>query len=177
MKTWKIDTALSPALVAEASGVELPSDGGFDGGFFTTISSDGIKPNTTIIWAVARPGNDGHLRLFAYNGTTVGNSLRLLWSGEAGDWPDTGTPSNGFQPGMPLTISGNPNMVPTVANGMVYVTGYRTVPFVSNLGSGRLRYQSSLSVFGLIPGSLDKPFPETASRAGSEASYWGVVKA
>ncbi len=164
-RTWKVNTSLSPALALEASATALPS-GPQDGGFFTTVSSNGTTANTAIIWAIARPsGSDNHLTLVAFNGTASGGSLAQLWSGSAGTWPNTGTATN------PLTISGNANQVPTVANGRVYVPSYK-----------------QLQIFGLtrkskgraVPGRFQEitqappPIPRPANRPG--ASYWGVVR-
>jgi len=47
---------------------------------------------------------------YPFNGTKSGSTLPLLWSGSAGFWPN---------------VSGNANLVPTVANGKVYVASYR----------------------------------------------------
>jgi hypothetical protein len=105
-ETWTVNTALSPALQLEATSPTLaitPQDPGF----FTSVSSNGTQPNTAIIWAIGRPtGTDNQITLYAFNGTASGSALPLLWSGAAGTWPNLG---------------GNANLVPTVANGRVYV--------------------------------------------------------
>jgi hypothetical protein len=175
--TWKIHTALErqqparPTLVADASGASLPA-GPQDGGFFTAVSSNGTKPNTAIIWAVARPsGEDNHLTLAAFDGTAKGQVLRQLWSGPAGLWPNTGTPSH------PLTITGNANIVPTVAHGRVYVAGYRDFPqYIVPGSSPRPRYRSFLFIFGLVEGAFEhsSPFPQLQLPTGD--AFWGVVK-
>jgi hypothetical protein len=51
--TWKVNGALAPELQSEASDASIAS--GQDGGFFTTVSSNGTKPNTQIIWAISHP--------------------------------------------------------------------------------------------------------------------------
>jgi len=122
LQTWKVDTTKNPALMSEATATLNPawSIGGEDGGFFTSISSDGTNAATQIIWALGRPtGSQNALTLYAFNGTASGSSLPLLWTGTAGTWPNT---------------SGNANLVPTVANGRVYVASYK-----------------SLAIFGLRP--------------------------
>jgi hypothetical protein len=79
-----------------------------------------VAASTQIIWALGRPtGGKNALTLYAFNGTASGSSLPLLWTGTAGAWPNTG---------------GNANLVPTVANGRVYVASYK-----------------SLAIFGLRP--------------------------
>ncbi|HWZ31019.1 MAG TPA: hypothetical protein VNX18_06790 [Bryobacteraceae bacterium] len=155
-KTWKVNTALSPALTLEGSAAALPS-GPQDGGFFTTVSSHGTTANTEVIWAVARPsGGDNHLTLVAFNGTASGASLAQLWSGSAGTWPNTG---------------GNANQVPTVANGRVYVTSYKQLQIFGLRGKSKGRP---------IPGRFQEitqappPIPRPENQPG--ASYWGVVK-
>jgi len=107
VQTWSLTTSGGkPALahVATAPAIEANHQ---DPGFFTSISSNGTASNTAIIWAVGRAaGTDLHLTLYAYNATPSGATLPLLWSGVAGSWPNSG---------------GNSNIVPTVANGFVYV--------------------------------------------------------
>jgi hypothetical protein len=110
VETWKVHTSFRPALTPEASSAALAATSQRPG-FFTTVSSNALEPNTAIIWAIGRPtGFNNHIVLYAFNGTKSGNKLPLLWSGNAGPWP---------------YISGNANLVPTVANGMVYVASYR----------------------------------------------------
>jgi hypothetical protein len=118
--TWLLTTSGSqPSLspVASAPAIEGSPQ---DGGFFTSTSSNGTGPNTAIIWAVGRAaGADNHVTLYAYNATPQGGTLPLLWSGPAGNWPNVG---------------GNANIVPTVANGRVYVASNK-----------------QLQIFGLLP--------------------------
>ena len=111
-RTWKVNTSASTALSLEAAAAAFTS-GPHDGGLFTSVSSDGTTANTALIWAVARPaGTDTHSTLLALNGTASGASLAQLWSGQAGTWPNT---------------NANPNIVPTVANGRVYVASYKQI--------------------------------------------------
>jgi hypothetical protein len=118
--TWTVNTNLTPALTKEAvsplleATVQKP-------GFFTSISSNGTTANTAIIWAVGRPaGTDNHVTLWAFNGTAHSGSLPVLWSGPAGFWNSTPRDAN---------------LVPTVANGKVYVAS-----------------DHQLAIFGLLPG-------------------------
>jgi len=108
--SWKINTSTSQILQAEASA--SISYGKQDGGFFTSVSSNGTAPNSAIIWAVGRPDSSGNIKLYAFNGTASGQSLTQLWSGVAGIW---------------IFMNGNANIVPTVANGHVYVASYKTL--------------------------------------------------
>jgi len=110
VETWTVNTTVSPALQLEASSPALATTPQ-DPGFFTSVSSNGTQHNTAIIWAIGRPtGTDDHITLYAFNGTASGGVLPLLWSGPAGTWPN---------------LSGNANLVPTVANGRVYVASNR----------------------------------------------------
>jgi hypothetical protein len=73
-----------------------------DGGFFTSISSNGTASGSQIIWAVSRPDANLQFWLYAYSGLTLGQ----LFKSPAGFWNNTGA---------------NSNTVPVVANGQVYV--------------------------------------------------------
>jgi hypothetical protein len=107
VKAWSLGASggkPSLSLAASAPPIEATSQ---DPGFFTSVSSNGTAPGSAVIWAVGRAaGGDNHLTLYAYNATPSGGTLPLLWSSIAGSWPNTG---------------GNANVVPTVANGHVYV--------------------------------------------------------
>jgi hypothetical protein len=149
LETWTINTSLTPALTLEASSAPLavtPQSPGF----FTTVSSEGMAPNTAIIWAVGRPtGLDNHVTLYAFSGTKSGSTLPLLWSGSAGFWPNLGA---------------NANIVPTVANGKVYVAGYR-----------------QLAIFGLTapagrPASQLQHPVVLSEQKPQGAVFWGKVK-
>jgi hypothetical protein len=107
VRTWALVTSgPAPKLVEVASSQVLEATGQ-NPGFFTSVSSDGTAPNTAIIWAVGRAaGTDHHLTLYAFDATPSGTLLPLLWSGAAGSWPNTG---------------GNANIIPTVADGRVFV--------------------------------------------------------
>jgi hypothetical protein len=106
---WKINTSPKASLTKLA---QAPTGvgGGQDPGFFTSISSNGTS--SPIVWAVSRPVNSGSTKpvsLFAFDAS---NGLSLLFSAQAGNWQNTG---------------GNANIVPTVANGQVYVPSNKQV--------------------------------------------------
>lgn len=81
---------------------------GQDAGFFTSISSNGTTAGTAVVWAISRPVsvNPGTVSLYAFDPL----SGALLYSAAAGTWPDG---------------DANANLVPTVANGRVYVASYK----------------------------------------------------
>ena len=105
LQTWKVQTSPSPMLVADSWSQSIRS--GQDGGFFTTVSSNGNSNG--IIWAVGRPdgSNSNAIYLDAFDANT-GNPL--VTNMIAGNWPNTG---------------GNANVVPVVTNGKVYVASYK----------------------------------------------------
>jgi hypothetical protein len=83
---------------------------GQDGGFFTTISSNGQQPATAIIWAVNRPRdpNPAMVTLYAFDPTAASGSPPV-YSSVAGSWPNP---------------NANANIVPVVANGKVFVASF-----------------------------------------------------
>jgi len=102
---WKIQTSPKPALIKVSSSPSIV--GSQDGGFFTTISSNGTA--NPIIWALSRPTSaSGHpLFLYAFNPESITSGMmQQLLKVQAGAWPNTG---------------GNSNLVPVVANGEVFV--------------------------------------------------------
>ena len=105
VQTFKVQTSPSPALVADSWSQQITN--GQDGGFFTTVSSNG---NTNgIIWAVGRPDgtNNNAVYLDAFDANTGSPRVQNMI---AGYWPNTG---------------GNANLVPVVTNGKVYVASYK----------------------------------------------------
>ncbi len=113
MTVWKVAYSKKPALVQE-SNIEVGSQQ--SQGFFTAVSSNGTKAATQVIWAVSRPISQSSpvIRLYAYDPAHIDKYQRslLLFNAAAGSWPNT---------------SGNPNVVPLIANGRVYVGAYKTV--------------------------------------------------
>jgi hypothetical protein len=151
---WTVNTANTPALTLEAT---APVTSGQDPGFFTSISSNGTTKNTAIVWAVGRPlsSTDTLVLLQAFDGTASGGALKALWSANAGSWPNT---------------AADADIVPTVANGMVYVASYK-----------------QLQIFGLIrPSRTPKRMtpmafePAVAPPSFAPARgplYWGTIRA
>jgi outer membrane protein assembly factor BamB len=104
-KVWKVTGSPSPKLSIElTSPVDLGA-GGFQKGFFTSISSDLQRPETAIIWAVRRPTDTitANLTLYAFDAADG----KLLYSAPAGTWP--------------RYRGAAANVVATVTNGKVYV--------------------------------------------------------
>ena len=105
VQTFKVQTSPSPALVADSWSQQITS--GQDGGFFTTVSSNGSTNG--VIWAVGRPDGSNNFAVYldAFDANT---GFPLVQNMIAGYWPNTG---------------GNANLVPVVTNGKVYVASYK----------------------------------------------------
>ena len=102
---WKIQTSPTVAFVQE--GAALPIASGQDPGTFTSVSSNGTQAGTAIIWATGRPvdSNPAAVTLYAFAAAPSGGTLPLLYSSQAGTWPNRT----------------DADIVPVVANGRVFV--------------------------------------------------------
>jgi hypothetical protein len=111
---WKLQTTPSPSLVQEHVSSFA---NGQDGGFFTTVSSNGHASNTAIIWAVSRPNDSTHpeVSLGAFDPVTGAQ----IFSAPSGVWGD---------------YDSNANISPVVSNGRVYVASDRQLA-IFGLGS------------------------------------------
>ena len=108
---WKVQTSPTVAFVQE--GAALPVASGQDPGTFTTVSSNGTQAGTAIIWATTRPtdSNPASINLYAFAAAPSGGTLPKLYSSQAGTWP--------------VANNGNANIVPVVADGLVFVASYK----------------------------------------------------
>ncbi len=104
VKVWKLLTSPSTKLMGFAQSPTIST--GQNGGFFTSVSSDGSA--NPIIWALSRPvsHNPANILLYAFNPDSGGTTMTTLFHGVAGLWPNQG---------------GDSNQVPMIANGKVYV--------------------------------------------------------
>jgi hypothetical protein len=122
---------------------------------FTSVSSNGMTPNTAIIWAAARPsGDDNHVTLHAYNGTASAGNLAELWSGVAGFWAN---------------VERNANLVPTIANGKVYVGTYQELAIFGLTGSPNVARNLAVSSALQVPRA-----PAIKELPG--VMFWGTIK-
>jgi hypothetical protein len=121
---WKVaTTAATPALVKESATAALST--GQDGGFLTSISSNGTAAHSQVIWAVTRPVDEVQalIRLDAFDPSTIDPNTHLmtrLFDAPAGTWPS------------PFA---NANIAPLVANHRVYVASFATLT-IFGTGSG-----------------------------------------
>jgi hypothetical protein len=121
---WKVVTSSSapPQLALESTSAPLAT--GQDAGFFTSVTSHGAIPGSQVIWAVSRPANPNPqaVQLYAFDPSQISNGTsKTLFTAAAGSWP------NG---------NGNANIVPTVANGHVYVASYKQLAIFGLAASG-----------------------------------------
>jgi hypothetical protein len=142
---WTVKGTTSPTL-GSTIWANVGVDDGQDPGFFTSISSNGTRSASVVIWGVSRPTDSGPSKIALYG---FNNDAQLLFVGTAGSWPNTG---------------GNANIVPTVANGHVYVASYET-----------------LAIFGLstaapaaLPAVIGKPYQQPLAQG--EHEIYGKIK-
>ncbi len=105
IQVWKLATSPQVSLTNTTSGSISGSIQ--DPGFFTSISSNGAS--NPIIWTLSRPSttnNGSPISLYAFDPDSSGGTMNNLFTSSAGNWPNT---------------NGNANLVPTVANGLVFV--------------------------------------------------------
>jgi hypothetical protein len=107
LMVWKVSTTPTAQLTkvgGAAIGASVQQ-----GGFFTSISSNGTS--NPIVWALSRPLKSAQsaITLYAFNPLTKG-TLTKLFAASTGAWPNLGSDSN---------------LVPVVANGEVFVAGYK----------------------------------------------------
>jgi hypothetical protein len=116
---WKLQTTPKVDLIRDgnksASVEQVAPDG-----FFTSVSSDGIKPGSAVVWAVSgrHDNENSDVNLYAFDP----DSGETLYSGQVGDWHIKG---------------GKANLVPTIANGRVFVASDRQLN-IFGLGGGVL---------------------------------------
>ena len=149
---WRLNTSNTNAATLTKENA-APITSGQEGGFFTSVSSNGTTAGTAIVWAVGRPTKvPGVVPLYAIDPSAG----KVIYSATAGNW-----------------VSGNANVnaVPTVANGHVYVATYQALA-IFGLGApapaiGKaLAFQRDESTNPVQPFSL---------REGEHAE-WGVIR-
>jgi hypothetical protein len=130
----QIEVWFEPSFQQESASPALDA---FNNGFFTSVSSNGNQ--NAIIWAVNRPVDTTELTLFAYDPATAA----VVFSTAAGTWP--------------LAEGLNPNVVPVVANGQVYVASYRqlTIWGLIQATGAKLAHPAFSNPVQLEPGEHD----------------------
>lgn len=163
ISSWKVVTSPSTQLVSETSTGNGPVYGWPDnGGAMPVVSSNGTTAGTGIVWFVQRPQSSSDqnpgtpVTLMAYSASDLTQQLVSI---QAGTWVHA--------------VNSNANIIPTVANGQVYVA--------SNL---------QLQIFGLLtakqkqnkvvlPPALrpSQPASVNCPPAASSLSAIGIAKA
>lgn len=117
VEVWQVQTSPSPALKTLKTSAYI--NGLQDPGFFTSVSSNGNS--NQVVWAISRPQTVGEypLFLYAFNPNFGKTTLKRLYRAKAGFWPNKG---------------GNSNLVPTVANGQVFVASNKLLDIFGLLG-------------------------------------------
>ena len=155
LKQWTVTAATPPSLALEAKAPVINGQG--PEGFFTSVSSNGTTAKTAIVWAVGRPlsDQDTHVTLQAFDGTAAGGALTLLWSGSAGTWPNTG---------------GDAPIVPTVANGLVYVASYKQMQIFGIIRPSQQHKR-------MTPIAFEPRFVPASFTPATGLLYWGTIRA
>ena len=101
---WTVSTSPNPSLTLSKSSAALPVR---NGGFFTTVSSNGAS--NPIIWGIATDPTGTKINLLAFDPET-GNTttpMTQLFSAQVGTWQ-----------------TGRAFLIPAVQNGRVFVVSY-----------------------------------------------------
>ncbi len=106
---YQVQISNGNANVVGNTNVTFPSTNG--NGSTPTISSNGGTPGTAIAWIVQRPGYPSNTPMYLY-AFDASNLQHTLFRYKLGRWPFP---------------SANPTLVPTVANGKVYVATASTI--------------------------------------------------
>ena len=121
---WLLQTSPSVQLIQGTSTGPWAADGLPEyGGAIPVVSSNGTTPGTAIVWFIQKPQTSSDndpgtpVTLMAYDATNLQNPLISI---QAGTWTHA--------------VNSNANIVPTVANGRVYVASNK-----------------QLQIFGLLP--------------------------
>jgi hypothetical protein len=118
LRTFKLQASGGSVVMTPENTQALSS--GQDGGFFTSVSSNGTTAGSAVIWAVTRPTSSPYaVHLVAFDNPE--NAIIYTSSGtEAGIWPNT---------------NANANLVPVVADGRVFVGSYKNLAIFGIGGS------------------------------------------
>ena len=150
---WRLSTSTSAsASLTLQSSTSITS--GQDGGFFTSVSSNGTAIGSAIIWAVGRPTQaPGTLPLFAIDAATG----KVIYAATAGNW---------------ISGNSNANIVPTVANAHVYVASYKELA-IFGLGSAVQASRLATVKRDRVIAAEDRPIYVLGQ---GEHSVWGTIR-
>jgi len=156
VNVWKVQTSPAVALTTVATSPSI--GGGQARGFFTTISSNGNA--NPIIWAISHPtsATGAPISLFAFDPDS-GSPMTVLFQGTAGAWPNRG---------------GNANLVPVVANGLVFVASNRQLQIFGL--SNTMTPTTTTLVSSVNPSVSGKPVAFTAVVSSTAGTPTGRVR-
>jgi hypothetical protein len=143
---WKVVTSPT-AMLTNVTNSSGPGGTVQDPGFFTSISSNGTA--SPIIWALSRPAttsNGAPISLYAFDPESGGGTMSQLFKATAGAWPNTG---------------GNANLVPVVANGLVFVASHQQLQIFGLTGESGATTTALIS--SVNPSVSGKPVAFTAT--------------
>jgi outer membrane protein assembly factor BamB len=149
INVWKVQSSPTAALVPDPGFTSPMISTGQKPGFFTSISSNGNTAGSAVVWAVNRPlDTTSDVTLYAFDAATGAQ----LYSATAGIWP----------------IKRNANIVPTVANGQVYVASYRTLSIfgIKTSGQSLIARSRSLRTDAVVSRAVRTSHSTTSSTTG-----------
>jgi hypothetical protein len=161
--SWILETSPSPQLVQESSTGSGPADGLPDyGGTIPVISSNGSAPGSAVVWFVQRPATSSDsdpgtpVTLMAYSAT---NLTQPIFTAQAGTWVHA--------------VNSNANIVPTVANGKVYVASNMQLQIFGLLQANAKRAVLPRQLIPSKPDSVNCPpaISPTAAFGGKSAEH------
>jgi hypothetical protein len=163
--TWQLQTAPSTQLTQEFSTGSSPVNGLPDnGGVIPVISSNGTMPGSAIVWFVQKPASSSN--------QNPGTPVTLMAYSAAGLQPLVSLPAGTWR----HAVNSNANIVPTVANGKVYVASNMQLR-IFGLLTPQVAARASAAPKGLTapaPEVIACP-PDTTAPAAGEHEFHGTV--
>jgi hypothetical protein len=132
--SWAVQTSPSTQLVEESTTGPGPVQGLADnGGVMPVVSSNGTTANTAMVWFVQRPATSSNMdpgtpvTLWAF---AASNLATPLFSTQAGTWKNA--------------RNSNADLVPTIANGSVYVASNKQLQIFGLLGNRSMASRAAM---------------------------------
>jgi len=142
--SWQLQTSPSVQLVRETSTGSGPVNGlPDDGGSIPVVSSNGTATGSAVVWYVQKPATSSDsdpgtpVTLWAYAASDLTQPLVSL---TAGTWRHA--------------VSSNANLIPTVANGKVYVASNKQLQIFGLLSSRAMTHPAAIPK-ALVPSAPD----------------------
>jgi outer membrane protein assembly factor BamB len=156
--SWQLQTSPSVQLIQGASTGPGPADGLPEyGGAIPVVSSNGTAPGSAVVWFIQKPQTSSDsdpgtpVTLMAYDASNLQNQLISI---QAGTWTHA--------------VNSNANVVPTVANGRVYVASNKQLQIFGLLPPPGSAARAAL------PHAVEPSKPEVIACAPSEAPLTAV---